>query len=179
MDEIKNVPLAQIIPYENNPRDNDNAVNAVAESIAAFGWKQPIVLDKNNVIIVGHTRYKAAMKLGYEKAPCIVADDLTEDQARAYRLADNKTGEAAEWDFDLLAEELDKIEDYDMTLFNFDNVDFFDDEGEAPEIKEIELVPFKKVHYLITTDLNNHDKIIPMIEEFKKMEGVEIESSLN
>ena len=87
--------LTEIYPYEHNPRKNDGAVDYVANSIREFGFKQPIVVDKNGVIIVGHTRYKAAQKLGLETAPVVVADDLDEEKARAYRLADNKTGELA------------------------------------------------------------------------------------
>ena len=88
--------LTEIYPYEHNPRKNDGAVDYVANSIREFGFKQPIVVDKNGVIIVGHTRYKAAQKLGLETAPVVVADDLDEEKARAYRLADNKTNELAD-----------------------------------------------------------------------------------
>lgn len=112
--------VQEIIPYENNPRNNDEAVEKVAESIKEFGFKQPIVVDKDGVIIVGHTRLKAAKKLGLETVPVVVAEDLTEEQAKAYRLADNKTNEFAEWDFDALDFELLKIEDIDMTRFGFD-----------------------------------------------------------
>lgn len=91
----------EIIPYENNPRKNDKAVPAVAKSIQEFGFKVSIVIDKNNIIVNGHTRLKAAKKLGLETVPCIVADDLTPDQIRAFRLADNKVGEIATWDDDV------------------------------------------------------------------------------
>lgn len=82
--------LSELIPYENNPRKNDEAVDKVALSISAFGFKVPIVIDKNNVIVTGHTRYKAAKKLGLSVVPCIKADDLTDEQIKAFRLADNK-----------------------------------------------------------------------------------------
>lgn len=85
--------LDEIRPYENNPRRNDEAVQYVAESIKTFGWKQPIVIDKDGVIIVGHTRYKAAQSLGIEKVPCLIADDLTPEQVKAYRIADNKVSD--------------------------------------------------------------------------------------
>lgn len=111
--------LTSIRPYENNPRDNEAAVAFVANSIREFGWKQPIVIDKDGVIIAGHTRYKAAQTLGLKSAPCVIADDLTEDQVKAYRLADNKVGEIATWDFEALEEELDAIEDIDMSDFGF------------------------------------------------------------
>lgn len=112
--------LSEIRPYEQNPRRNDEAVKLVANSIREFGWKQPIVIDRDGVIVAGHTRYKAALSLGLETAPCVVADDLTDEQIRAYRLADNKTNEAAEWDFELLNLELDGILNIDMTDFGFE-----------------------------------------------------------
>lgn len=108
-----------IIPYENNPRNNDKAVEAVANSIREFGFKVPIIIDKNNVIIAGHTRLKAAKKLGLTDVPVVKADDLTEDQVKAFRLADNKVSEIASWNEDLLLEELKAI-NLDMTQFNFE-----------------------------------------------------------
>ena len=108
-----------LIPYENNPRNNDKAVEAVAKSIKEFGFKVPIIIDKNNVIVAGHTRLKAAKKLGLKDVPVIVADDLTDDQIKAFRLADNKVGEIATWNDELLLEELKQI-DFDMTMFNFE-----------------------------------------------------------
>ena len=112
--------IKDIKPYEKNPRKNDSAVDAVANSISQFGFKVPVVIDSNGVIVCGHTRYKAAKKLGLDKVPCVVADDLTDEQIKAYRLADNKVSELAEWDIDLLGEELDGIFDIDMSDFGFD-----------------------------------------------------------
>lgn len=120
--------LADIVPYSRNPRNNEHAVDMVAASIAEFGFKNPIILDKNNVIIAGHTRYKAAQKLGYEEVPCIVAEDLTPAQVRAFRLADNKVAEAADWDLDMLKTELDGIDSIDMSDFGFD-LDLGNDDG--------------------------------------------------
>lgn len=117
---VKETLLEDIKPYENNPRQNDEAVKAVAVSIAEFGWKQPIVVDADGVIIVGHTRLKAAQRLGLATAPVVVADDLTPEQTAAYRLADNKTAELAEWDMDKLALELDGLATFDMEQFGFD-----------------------------------------------------------
>lgn len=122
MKELKWEPIKSIRPYEKNPRRNDEAVDAVAASIREFGWQQPIVVDKDGVIIAGHTRYKAAKKLKCDTVPVVVADDLTEDQVKAYRLADNKTGELAEWDTALLGEELAELADFDMSQFGFDTI---------------------------------------------------------
>ena len=110
--------LDKIKPYEKNPRKNDRAVDGVAESIKQFGFQQPIVVDKKNVIVVGHTRYKAAQKLGLKTVPCVRADDLTKEQVKAYRIADNKLNELATWDFELLGEELTSFE------FNFEPFEF-------------------------------------------------------
>ena len=118
--QIVEKKIADIKPYEKNPRKNDSAVDAVANSIEQFGFKVPVVIDKDGVIVCGHTRYKAAKKLGLDKVPCVVADDLTEEQIKAYRLADNKVSDLAEWDIDLLGEELDGIFDIDMSDFGFD-----------------------------------------------------------
>ena len=127
--DIVEKKLADIKPYEKNPRKNDNAVDTVANSISQFGFKVPIVIDKDNVIVCGHTRYKASKKLGLEVVPCVIADDLTEEQIKAYRLADNKVSELAEWDIDLLGEELDDIFNIDMSDFGFD---LSEDEPTAP-----------------------------------------------
>jgi len=112
--------LSELKPYENNPRINDASVDAVANSIEEFGFKVPMVIDKDGVIITGHTRYKAAQKLGLEEVPTILADDLNDEQIKAYRIADNKVGENSEWEFTKLKKELDAIKDLDMTDFNID-----------------------------------------------------------
>ena len=122
MKELKWEPIKSIRTYEKNPGGNDEAVDAVAASIREFGWQQPIVVDKDGVIIAGHTRYKAAKKLKCDTVPVVVADDLTEDQVKAYRLADNKTGELAEWDTAMLGEELAELADFDMSQFGFDTI---------------------------------------------------------
>lgn len=128
--------------YENNPRKNDKAVDAVANSINSFGFKVPIIVDKNNVVICGHTRVKASKKLGMTEVPCVIADDLTDEQVKAFRLADNKVSELAEWDLDKLEEEL-KFIDMDMAQFGFEDLeasmerdvleDDFDENAELPE----------------------------------------------
>ena len=108
--KVIDVQLEDIKPYPNNPRRNDAAVDAVAESIKNFGVLVPIVLDKNNVIVAGHTRYKAFKKLGWESVPCVMADGLTDEQVRAFRLVDNKTAEMSEWEPELLAAELENVD---------------------------------------------------------------------
>lgn len=136
--------IDEIKPYENNPRNNDDAVNAVANSIKEFGWQQPIVVDNEGVIIAGHTRYKAAKKLGLKHVPVVVADNLTPDQVKAYRLADNKTAELADWDMDLLNDELDQIRNIDMSDFGFDELDDdqIDTEPKVDDNEELSLDDF-------------------------------------
>ena len=118
-DSIVMMPVSEVRPYEKNPRKNAGAVQYVKASIEKFGFRQPIIIDKNRVIVCGHTRLLAAKSLGMADVPCIFADDLTEEQVKAYRLADNKVAEFAEWDTDLLEGELEAI-GIDMTQFGFE-----------------------------------------------------------
>lgn len=125
--QIVEKKVTELKAYEKNPRKNDNAVAPVAESIKEFGFKVPIIVDKDNVIVAGHTRLKAAKRLKLKTVPCIVADDLTPQQIKSFRLADNKVSEFAEWNIDFLTSELKEI-DFDMALFGFEkdiNVDDF------------------------------------------------------
>jgi hypothetical protein len=119
--EVEMRPIGSIKPYENNPRVNDAVVFSVAASIREFGFRQPIVVDENDVIIVGHTRYKAALKLGMERVPVHVARGLTPEQARAYRIADNQTATLSQWDDDKLPLELIALQkaDFDLLLTGF------------------------------------------------------------
>lgn len=155
---IIDLKINELKPYEKNPGKNDEAVKYVAESIKEFGFKVPIVVDKNNVIVAGHTRYKAAKSLGMDTVPCIVADDLTDEQIKAFRLADNKVAEKADWDFNVLSAELEFLFDFDMSLFGFDDDaisgdDFGDDfslaEGEKPEICQLTFTLHEKQKELI------------------------------
>ena len=118
--KIEERAMGEIIPYENNPRKNEDAIEPVANSIRAFGFRQPIVVDRDGVIVVGHTRYLAAQRLGMDTVPVHVADNLSEEQIKAYRLADNKTNEIAGWDFVSLDSEIAGIEEIDMEQFGFD-----------------------------------------------------------
>jgi ParB family transcriptional regulator, chromosome partitioning protein len=144
--KIEQVSIDKLIPYARNPRKNDAAVDSVAASIKEFGFKQPIVIDAENVVVAGHTRLKAAKKLGIKEVPCLRADDLTPDQIKAYRILDNKVAEKSEWDLELLPLELSEIEldlgpfevEFDMP----DGPDFDpvsdDEQGKLDEMQKIQ-----------------------------------------
>jgi hypothetical protein len=127
--------ISEIKEYYKTPTKNDGAVDKVAASIKEFGFKNPIIIDKNGIIIAGHTRLKAAKKLGFDKVPTILADDLTDQQAKAFRIADNKVSEFADWDDELLFQELGDIPDIDMTKFGIEVIkaDSFDTEFALPD----------------------------------------------
>ena len=139
--KVKYIPITEIHAYENNPRKiPEKAIEAVTASIKNFGFKIPVIIDKNNVIVCGHTRVKAAEKLGLKEVPCIVADDLTPEQIRAFRLVDNKTSELTGWDFEMLDSELEGL-DIDMSQFgfeiddmNFTAEDFFSKQDSCQEV---------------------------------------------
>lgn len=167
MEQIQEVPIGDVKPYENNPRDNDRAVDALAKSIKSFGWQQPIVVDKNMVVIVGHTRLKAAKKLGAEKVPVVIAENLTDEQAKAYRLADNKTGENAVWDNKKLLEELSSFDTKDLfTGFKTSEIfeDVLDEQDNSP-IDENE----KGVTYSVSLKTQNKE-LYEQVKHF--IEGV-------
>lgn len=132
--QIENLDISKIKPYINNPRNNDGAVEYVAKSIKEFGFRVPIIIDKKGVIVAGHTRYKAAKQLGLKTVPCIRADDLTDEQVKAFRIADNKVSEYSSWDMGKLEIELDGISldmgDFGIDIDALDEInDFNDDEG--------------------------------------------------
>ncbi len=133
--KIVNKKVDDLIPYENNPRYNDESVEYVANSIKEFGFKVPIIVDKNNVIVAGHTRYKASLELGLEEVPTIVADDLSDEQIKAFRLADNKVGEKSSWNLELLEEELREL-GLDMNKFGFDDLEDISKEIERTDLSE-------------------------------------------
>lgn len=145
--------IDELVPYENNARINDKAVDIVANSIKEFGFKNPCIINKDNVIVAGHTRVLACKKLGIDKVPCIVADDLTEEQVRAFRIADNSSAQIAEWDIDKLMKELDTI-DYDMEQF-----------GLAEQLAEINKTAQKQ------TEEDNYDVEANLPDEPKSKSG--------
>ncbi len=178
--------IDEIIPYEKNPRINDNAVEAVAKSIKEFGFKVPVVIDKDNVIICGHTRTKGAKMLGLDEVPCIIATDLTPEQIQAYRIADNKTGEIAEWNYDLLPFEIKDLQelDFDLSLLGFDtdeldrllsdtNDEVESGETEADAVPEIPEVAVSKQgeiyqlgkHKLLCGDSTKQDDMAKLMQD--------------
>ena len=136
--EVRKMKIVDIIPYEKNPRINEEAADYVAKSIKEFGFRIPILIDQNNVIVSGHTRYKACLKLGIEEVPCILVDDLTEEQIKAFRLIDNKSSEKAKWDIDLLNDEVkDILDSLDMENFDFNiNIDNIPDDLDLERIED-------------------------------------------
>ena len=172
MIKIVEKKIEDLTPYAKNPRKNDKAVDKVAASIREFGFKVPIVIDKAGVVAAGHTRLKAALKLGMDTVPCIIADDLTEEKIKAFRLADNKTSEFADWDFELLTDELQDINDIDMSEFGFDtsNIPEINDPDESPEDFE-DIEKFEK-HYGVPYQGNKSriaDIIISLLPEGKRL----------
>lgn len=165
--EVKMIDIDKVKPYENNPRKNDEAVDEVAASIKTFGFKNPIIVDKNLVIIAGHTRLKAAIKLGLAQVPVIIASDLTEDQANALRLADNKTGEIAKWDKKLLEEELKNI---NWELLGIDMTDVGFDDIFASEFQEVVDDDFDEGQYL-TDEPHSKQGDIYVLDENRVMCG--------
>lgn len=159
--KIVDKPIEWLRPYENNPRNNEQAVEAVANSIKEFGFKVPIVATIDGEIVNGHTRFKAAKFLKLKTVPVLIADDLTEEQIKAFRLADNKTGELADWDVELLYSELDELTGFDMTMFGFEDIDFSlddfeEDEKETGEEVDIDSEEKPKVEYGDIFQLGRH-----------------------
>lgn len=152
--EYKNID--DIIPYENNPRHNDEAAEYVSKSIKEFGFKNPIIIDKNNVIVAGHTRLKAAKILGLKNVPCIRADDLTDEQIKAFRLADNKVSELATWDVEKLNIELQEINlnmfDFGFSEFELEDLTLEEEkeiiEDEIPEVPEEPKAKYGEIYQL-------------------------------
>ena len=155
-------------PYEKNPRKNDDAVQYVANSIKEFGFRVPIVIDSDNTIVCGHTRWKASKLLNMETVPCVVADDLTEEQIKAFRIADNKVSEMAGWDFPMLDAELAEIEMLDMEDFGFANFNHDDIDDFFKDAEEVE-----KEEKLHTITCPHCGKLITLTKDFHIVEGEE------
>jgi len=179
--QIISKKIDEVFPYDNNPRRNDEAVPYVAQSIKEFGFKVPLVIDKDGVIVSGHTRLKAAKSLGLKEVPCVVADDLTEEQIKAFRLADNKVGEIATWDFEKLSIELDELEDIEMQDFGFyvagDDDDFeniFDQQEEKEEEEQEETK--EDEDYKVIVKLTTKEEADELMKELLE-EGYECEVS--
>ena len=175
--EIVNIKTDKLIPYVNNPRHNEDAVEKVMASIQEFGFKVPLVIDKNNVVVTGHTRLKAAKRLGIDEVPCVVADDLSDAQIKAFRIADNKVSEYAEWDEELLKIELEQLEEMNFNLddlsIDYSDFDLEIDLEDMEEEFESDNVYTKEInipHYEITgecpllTDLVKEEKTNSLIE---------------
>jgi len=173
--KIEMLSPSELIPYKNNPRKNEQAVDKVATSISEFGFKQPIVVDKDNIIVVGHTRWKAALKLGLKEVPVIRATDLTPAKLRAYRIADNKTNEFAEWDWEGLGIELDELNDLDIDLDWLE----FDDSVKKPIKKTINTSQYNQNYILIVFSPDLFIEISGKLEELSNIEGVQIYQGVN
>lgn len=175
--------IEELKPYENNPRKNDEAVQYVKNSIKEFGFKVPIVIDEGGVIIAGHTRYKASMELGLNEVPCIVANDLNEEQIKAFRLADNKVSEKAEWDFNMLGEELAEL-DIDMEQFGFESLDINEEDfGTEFNLKDGDREPIQTMSITLSDDqadtINEAISKMKQTETFKNYEGINQNSNGN
>lgn len=169
---IKELNINVLKEYENNPRHNEAAVNKVAESIKEFGFKVPIIIDQNNVIITGHTRIKAARKLGLKKVPCIIADDLSPEQIKAFRLADNKVSEYATWDEDKLYTELMelKVVNFDIESFGFETKDI--DISTADINSIVEKFENEKPNKVIEDNFDTEEAVEEITEPITKLGDV-------
>lgn len=178
--EIVDRKVTELVPYANNPRLNSKAVTPVAESIRKFGFKVPLVIDKNNVVVCGHTRLLAAKEIGLETVPCVVADDLNQKQVDAFRLVDNRVAQFSDWNFDRLAEELSELADFDLEAFKFDDLmaglsELYPQKQEVTEDNYYENVPNEpktKIgdlyqlgnHRLLCGDSTNEDDVKKLVQ---------------
>ena len=172
--QIEYIEIDRVIPYANNPRKNDGeAVDRVASSIKEYGFKNPIIVDKDNVIVAGHTRYKAAKKLRLDTVPIIKADDLTPAQIKAFRIADNKVAEYSSWDNELLSIEFEELQDlnFDLELIGFDMTEIedmlaFDNVEENTKEKERnDLSDTLKENYELIVKCNDENELESIYEE--------------
>jgi len=181
--KIVYLPIEKIKPYKDNPRDNSKAIKKVAKSINDNGFRQPLVLDKNNVIITGHTRFEAAKTLGLEKLPCIIAADMSKEKVKAYRIADNKVAEYSTWNDSLLASEMEALKElgFDLDETGFSEVeimelteDIIPEKYDSSEFKEYEnkaAEDILKAHNVIISCMTEKDKkwLMKLIHEDKHL----------
>lgn len=188
--KITDVSIKEIKPYHDNPRVNNEAISVVKKSLSEYGFQQPLVVDKNNIIIVGHTRYAAATELGFESVPCFIADNLSNDQIKAYRIMDNKSAEFASWNYGLLTKEMTDLleQDFDLDLTGFTNEELLDlgldinlddfqedgltDEDATPELVEDPVTKLGDVwvlgnHRLICGDSTSIDTVEALMQNNK------------
>lgn len=174
--KIQMMDISQLKPYDGNPRLNDESVAKVEESLRKFGIRRPFVVDKDNILIVGHTMLRAALNLGIKKVPVHVATDMTDDQANAYRLADNRTHDFAQWDVDKLSQQIKDI-DLDLSAFDFD--DLLPDQAET-RFREVNLKPPPSFAWcLIGVPIGRYDQLHDLIETASKIEGSIVETVIN
>jgi ParB-like chromosome segregation protein Spo0J len=176
--KVQELPLDKLIPYARNPRKNETAITKVAASLKEFGWRQPIVVDPEHVIIAGHTRYEAAKRLGWNKAPVHVAEGLTPAQVKAYRIADNRTGQEAEWDMELLKLELEDLKglDFDSALTGFDPFELKHlSPKDVPNV-QAEPVPLEEVWGVIV-NCDTEDEQVRLLERLS-VEGYRVKALL-
>ena len=169
--DVRNISVKDLIPYERNTKKHDKTqINNVAESIKQYGFVQPIVIDKNNTVVIGHCRLLAAKQLKMKEVPCVCAEDLTEEQVKALRIVDNKSNES-EWDFDILPDELAEL---NIDGFDFDFGIGIDDDSENENSAEVHteergLEPYKYIHYLVTIETNEHDRYVEIMKTIEEM----------
>ena len=178
--KIEIVDINSIQPYKNNPRKiSETAIDKVANSIKEFGFRQPIVVDKDKVIVVGHTRFNASKKLGLKEVPITVADNLNQEQINAYRIADNRTNEDAEWDYKLLQEEFSNLVDekfnLELTGFNEDELKKYlameeDFEVDLPEINDEDKQPFQQITFTLH---NEQYEIVQQALDYIKKQNID------
>ena len=167
--DVRNISVKDLIPYDRNTKKHDKTqINNVAESIKQYGFVQPIVIDKDNVVVIGHCRLLAAKQLKMKEVPCVCVEDLTEEQVKALRIVDNKSNES-EWDFDILPDELAEL---DFDGFDFDFCIEGEEENEINaevHTTERELEPYKYIHYLVTIETNEHDRYVDILKTIEEM----------
>jgi ParB-like chromosome segregation protein Spo0J len=172
---VKNFPVSKIIPYDRNPRINKNAVNAVIKSIERTGNNDPIEVNKENIILCGHTRLSALKKMGIKTTDILIISGLTEEQQKEYRIRNNKTSEIAEWDFEMLEAD---FQEETLIEFGFDTENMYKGKG---KIKKENLEPYKEFHILISYKPEHLKIMSEIIEKINQLKdnGVEVEQSSN